>query len=128
MLRPRAVRSLLLDVAGLRAEAGEGKGLASGGDPQTLERVVLRQAARRALLVALVDALAIAVLFLLRDRSQSFLVLERSPDAVFTVGVLLVAAHLGFRLAQYLQLRRVLRALDGLPEAAPAEPPASRES
>jgi hypothetical protein len=132
MLRPRAVRSLLLDVAGLRTGTGTGtgeaEGLASGGESETHDRAVLRQSARRALLVALVDALAIALLFLLRDRSRSFLVLERSPDAVFSVGVLLVAMHLGFRLAQALQLRRVLRALDDLPDASPAEQPGARQA
>ena len=126
MLRPRAVRTLLMDVAALRGPAERvPSGEADRGEP---ERASLRQASRRALLVALVDALAIALLFLLRDRSRSFLVLDRSPDAVFTVGVLAVAAHLGFRLAQYLLLRRVLRALEELPaeSGAPASDRAER--
>lgn len=122
MLRPRAIRSLLLDVAALRRSPTE-----SAGGVETLdeERAALRQAARRALLVVVVDALAIAILFAMRDRTRAFLVFDRSPETVFTLGVLLVAIHLGFRLAQYMQLQRVARALDDLPEEPSGSPPAA---
>lgn len=123
VLRPRAVRSILLDVAALRPPA-DAAGTAHGDpgerdDPGDAHLTTIRHAARRALLVAAIDALAIALLFVLRDRSRSFLLLERSPDAVFTLGVLAVAVHLGFRLAQYRQLRRVLWAVAELPRDAP---------
>jgi hypothetical protein len=117
MLRPRAVRALLLDVAALRQQGRE-----AGAAGDDVDEAALRQAARRALLVAAIDALAIVLLFLLRDRSRPFLGLDRSPESVFTIGVLVVAVHLGFRLAQYLQLQRVRRALEALP-AETAIPP-----
>jgi hypothetical protein len=120
MLRTRAVRSLLLDVGAVRPPAME-----ESGPPVDVQhdadRSVVRQAARRALLVVAIDALALSLLFLLRDRGRAFLALERSPDTVFTIGVLVVAAHLGFRLAQYLQLQRIARALDELPADSSGE-------
>ena len=122
MLRPRAIRSLLLDVAALRRPPAESAGTAESLDD---ERAALRHAARRALLVVVVDALAIAILFAMRDRTRAFLVFDRSPETVFTLGVLLVAIHLGFRLAQYMQLQRVARALDDLPEEPSGSPPAA---
>lgn len=122
MLRPRAIRSLLLDVAALRRPHAES---AEGVESLDDERAALRQAARRALLVVVVDALAIAILFAMRDRTRAFLVFDRSPETVFTLGVLLVAIHLGFRLAQYMQLQRVARALDDLPEEPSGSPPAA---
>ena len=122
MLRPRAIRSLLLDVAALRRPHAES---AEGVESLDDERAALPQAARRALLVVVVDALAIAILFALRDRTRAFLVFDRSPETVFTLGVLLVAIHLGFRLAQYMLLQRVARALDDLPEERSGSPPAA---
>jgi hypothetical protein len=126
MLRPRAVRSLLTDVAAVRLRDDE-PGAARGASGP-VARAALRQASRRALLVVAVDALALAVLFLLRDRTRVFLVMDRSTDAVFTVGVLLVAAHLGFRFAQYALIQRVNRALDQLPDETPDEPAPSDRS
>ncbi|HUP22187.1 MAG TPA: hypothetical protein VNB06_04525 [Thermoanaerobaculia bacterium] len=122
MLRSRAVRSLLMEVAGLRPP--EDDDAAAESAPGDAEKGILRQAARRALLVVLIDALALVLLFVLRDRSRSFLQLDRSPDSVFTLGVLVVAVHLGFRLAQVLHLRRVGSALLDLP----AEPPADTKA
>jgi hypothetical protein len=120
MLRPRAIRSLLLEVGAVRPPAMDESGPAVDAQLPA-ERSAVRQAARRALLVVAIDALALALLFLLRDRGRAFLALERSPDTVFTIGVLVVAAHLGFRLAQYLQLQRIERALDELPADSSGE-------
>jgi hypothetical protein len=119
MLRPRAVRSLLMEVAALRPPDDDDPAVESA--PGHAEKGALRQAARRALLVVVIDALALVLLFALRDRSGSFLQLDRSPDSVFTLGVLVVAVHLGFRLAQYLHLRRVGSALLDLPPESPAD-------
>jgi hypothetical protein len=108
-----------MEVAALRPPEDDDPAAESA--PGDAEKELLRQAARRALLVVLIDALALVLLFVLRDRSRSFLQLDRSPDSVFTLGVLVVAAHLGFRLAHYLHLRRVGSALLDLPAESPAE-------
>jgi hypothetical protein len=100
MWRTRAVVNLLLqDVCGLPEEP----------DRPAVE--ILRRARRRALLVVLLDLAALAVLFTLRERERAFLTAS-GGDAIFTLGVLAVAVHAGFRLAQ----ARVLRAVAGLSE------------
>lgn len=105
MLRPAAVRALLLqEIAGLPSETNP---LAA------LDR--LNVAMRRAGLVALVDIGAIAFLLAMADRSVPFLTLGANERTAFTIGVLGVALHAGFRLAQLLTLRAVRRAVESLP-------------
>lgn len=99
---------LVEDVAGVRrppADAGE-------TPDETLRREVeeLARARRRALMVVILDLVAVAVLFAFHDPlSGRFLEPGATERGVFTLGVLLVTAHAGFRLAQYLQLRAVER-------------------
>lgn len=97
MWRTRAVIDLMLEeVAGLPAR--------SEADPEE----VLRRARRRARFVALLDLVALATLFALRDRSGIFLAGE-GIETVFTLGALAVATHAGFRLAQASALTAVER-------------------
>ena len=137
MLRKRAVRSLLVEeVAGLRSllpdEAVAGEGEQGGGDedpapppasPPSAEHLeqeaaaqveALARAERRALAVVVLDWVALAVLFLFRDTAAPFLPFDGSIETVFTVGVLAVAVHSGFRLGQLEKYRAVSRAHEGL--------------
>ncbi len=103
MWRTQAVISTLLeDVAGLRIERQD------RSPPETLER--LRRAERRALRVVGLDWAAVLILLLFRDRSQAFLPLGATIDTVFTLGILAVAVHSGFRLGQLEKLKAVGRA------------------
>lgn len=130
MLRPRAVREMLVEAAGVRvvAPAGvegagvEGEEEAGGEAPERAaeaarlrEREELDRAHRRGVFVAVLDAVAIAVLLLLREEDR-FLVLSRNEETVFTLGVLVVAVHLGFRLSQVLTLGTVRRLHEELTE------------
>jgi hypothetical protein len=91
MLRKRAIRSLLVEqVAGLRL--------------------------REALLMVGLDWIALAVLFLLRDRGATFLPMDGTIETVFTLGVMIVAIHSGFRLGQLEKYRAVARAHEDLLE------------
>lgn len=105
MMRLSAVRSLLLDdIASLgpdRASAAEG-----------LAR--LGRARLRAVLVALLDWVAIAVLFAWRG-DRPFLALGATEEGVFTLGIVAVAIHSGYRLAQAQTLGAIRRALESLP-------------
>lgn len=116
MLRPRAVRALLVEeVAGLRrSEPAPGEpGADAAGEPEAEERRDqerrLVRAGRRALAVAIACAAAVAVLFALRAPARAWLAPGRGEEGAFTIGVLLVTAYAGFRLAQYLHLRTVAR-------------------
>ena len=113
MLRARAVRAILFDLAGLRIEAADDETEAErlAGEGENLERAI-----RRAGLVAALDAGAIVVLFALRDRHSSFLPVGASEETVLTLGVLAIAVHMGFRLAQWMLYRSVRRALEELPD------------
>lgn len=71
---------------------------------------VLQQAERRAKLVVALDWLALAVLFVFRDTAAPFLPFDGTIETVFTLGVLAVAVHSGFRLGQLEKYRAVLRA------------------
>jgi hypothetical protein len=127
MLRPRAVRQMLVEVAGARLDQhpAEGEGTTEAGGGRSLDEVVaaeheagrqaLDRARRRALFTVVFDALAIVVLLVLRD-GERFLTLGRNEDTIFTLGVLAVAVHLGFRLAQLLALGTVRRLHDELGE------------
>lgn len=120
------MRELLVEAAGVRVVApaleeggaGEGhagEGAAEEGAPERAaeaarrrEREELDRAHRRGVFVVALDAAAIVVLLLLREDDR-FLVLARSEETIFTVGVLVVAVHLGFRLAQVLTVATVRR-------------------
>lgn len=69
----------------------------------------LQQAERRAKLVVALDWLALAVLFVFRDTAAPFLPFDGTIETVFTLGVLAVAVHSGFRLGQLEKYRAVLR-------------------
>jgi hypothetical protein len=112
MLRKRAIRSLLVEgVAGLRlaTPAGEAAERALRDEHEALER-----AERKALLMVGFGWLALVALFLLRDRAEPFLPMGATVDTVFTLGVLVVAIHSGFRLGQLEKYRAVRRVWDEL--------------
>lgn len=108
MWRTRAVVSMLVeDIAGLQIPANDP---AEGSLPvEPSEREALDKAKKRARLVVAVDCLALLVLFVFRDSTRPFLPAGRSIETVFTLGVLAVAAHVGFRSAQLQSLRAVER-------------------
>ncbi|MEM7480168.1 MAG: hypothetical protein AAF481_03245 [Acidobacteriota bacterium] len=112
MLRSKAVRALLVEeVGGLRvdrpiAEKGEAPDPAA---ESAAEREALAKASRKALGVALLDLVAVLVLFTFRPAETPFLDPGATEHGVFTLGILLITAHGGFRLAQYLQLRTIGR-------------------
>jgi hypothetical protein len=118
MLRTRVVRELLFEVAGLRRprdldDAGPGEDDEARRVEDLRDEIV--QARKRAILVVVLDAVAVALLLYLRDPARGFLVIGRSEEMVFTIGILLIAGHLGFRLAQLLVLRNLERAWEELP-------------
>lgn len=115
MLRMRAVRALLFDeVAGLRrggarSAAPESAAAASETEERLQQERELDRARRRALVVAVACAAAVVALFVLREPARPWLVPGRGAEGAFAIGVLLVTAYAGFRLAQYLHLRTVAR-------------------
>ena len=101
MWRTRAVLSLLYEeIGGLPHDSEE-----------TPERRAedVRRARRRALMVVALDWLAILVLVLFGDRVP-ILSVGRDEQTVFTLAILVIAAHSGFRLGQLEKLRAVTRA------------------
>jgi hypothetical protein len=130
MLRLRAVRSLLIgEVACLRvvgpeptaeeeAKAGSEDLSAAWAAQEAREREALSRARRRAVLVVCLDAAALLVLFLFRERGQTFLPTGPQEETIFTLGVIVIAVHLGFRLGQYFTYRNVERVVDELGERA----------
>lgn len=125
MLRQRAIRSLLVEeIAGLRLprsedERGEASE-ASAGESEALEaeieREALEKAERRALFAVGVDWLALVVLFLFRDPATPFLPVGPTIETVFTLGVVAVAVHSGFRLGQLEKIRAARRAWEKMLE------------
>lgn len=120
MLRRRAVHSLLFEeVAELRPAASSEalpKSIRdSESDDQERQRAAIDRARKRAALVAALDLLAILILFAFRQRAEPFLVLGGTEQGLFTLGVLAVAVHAGYRLGQRQKLGAVLRAWDTLP-------------
>ena len=116
MWRTRAVLSLLHEeIAGLpRTEAAA---VHPASEDRTSERragddwsEAMGRARRRALIVVAVDWLAILVLVLFGDRALPALSLGPSEATVFTLAILGVATHAGFRLGQLEKLRAVARA------------------
>lgn len=123
MWRTRAVRSLLADVAGLRhlreREAEDADDEAGAGNSDAVEEAAHR-ARRRAWFVIALDWAAILILVLLHQHEAPFLVLDRSEQAVFTLAILAVAVHSGFRLGQAEKYAAVARASRELAERDPA--------
>jgi hypothetical protein len=102
MWRTRAVLSLLHEeIAGLPGDTAE---------TAETRAEALGRARRRALIVVLLDWAAIVALTLLGERVAPTLTLGPTEDTVFTLALLAVAAHSGFRLAQLQTLRAVARA------------------
>ncbi len=105
MLRIEAVEELLFEnVARLRVAA----------DDAEERRYQLWRARQRALLIAVLDWLAIAVLFFWRDPLADFLTLGPGEESVFTVAILAIAVHSGFRLGQRERYGTVAAALRSL--------------
>jgi len=108
MWRTRAVISMLVeDLAGLPLPSDRDEDSATTEGRPELEP--LAKAIRRARLVIAIDWIAILVLFIFRDPSRPFLPGGQSIETVFTLGVLVVAAHSGFRWAQLDRYQAVLR-------------------
>ena len=106
MWRTRAVLSLLHEeIAGLPYDAQE--------TPE-MRAETMRRARRRALIVIVLDWVAILILVLFGDRALPMLTFGASEHSVFTLAILAVAAHSGFRLGQLEKLRAVARAGDRL--------------
>lgn len=113
MWRTRAIVSTLIeDVAALRHQT-------PGSDPEPSGLELLDRAKKRARLVVALDWIALAVLFVFRDPGRAFLPAGPSVEAVFTLGVLAVAVHSGFRLGQLEKLAAVERACRELLERDP---------
>ena len=108
MWRTRAVISMLVeDIAGLPLPSDRDEDSSPSEGRPELEP--LARAIRRARLVIAVDWIAILVLFVFRDPSRPFLPGGQSIETIFTLGVLAVAAHSGFRWAQLDRYQAVQR-------------------
>lgn len=131
MWRTRAVRHLLIsEVGGIRVVEREQEAVA---DEEAEDRShislpvlgeaeeALGQARRRAAIVVVLDVVAILALLLLGggDGPLSQLTLGRSEQTVFTIAILLLAAHAGFRLGQLEKYNAVARANEELTERDP---------
>ena len=107
MLRLRAVRSMLVEeVGGLRGAAVESDTPEEVGGR---EREALTRASRRALFYVALDLAAVTALFILREPATAFLTPGASEEGIFTLGILAIVAHAGYRFAQYRHLRTVAR-------------------
>ncbi len=94
MWRTRAVLSMLLeDVGGLRS-----------ADEESLDKE-----RRRCRWVIGIDWLAIILLVASHDHAAAQLAFGGTPQMVFTLGILAVAVHSGFRLGQLEKLNAVAR-------------------
>ena len=112
MWRTRAIVSMLLeDVAALRISRtgarGEDSVPATEQVPLGLE--LLEGARKRARLVVAFDWIALLLLFIFRDQGRAFLPTGPSVEVLFTLGILAVAVHSGFRLGQLEKLGSVKR-------------------
>ena len=111
MWRTRAVERMLAeDIAGLPRPDGAGDDDTARGD--------LEIALRRAWRAVIVDWVAVAALLTLRFGEAPLVNLGPGVDAVFAIGVLLIATHAGFRLGQLEKLRCVERLLQELEQRA----------
>lgn len=111
MWRTHAVLALLYeDVAGLPHDAAE----TLAGRKEAMAR-----ARRRGLIVVTLDWLAILVLVAFGQRAVPMLSLGPGEQTVFTLAILAVATHAGFRLGQLEKLRAVTRAGERLARREP---------
>ena len=102
------VRSLLIrDVGGVRVPRPP----EDPAERANEERHFLDKAMSRAALVAALDWIGIILLFVFREKGRELLPAVASPDLVFTLGILLIAAHSGFRLGQLEKYRAVSEAV-----------------
>ncbi len=114
VFRTRAVKHLLLeDIAGIPQGGRDHR-----GDPKPPEfddsKKLLERARRRALLVVAMDWIALLVLVYARTQGGQLLDIGPSEDTIFSLGLLAIATHSGFRLGQLEKLNTVGRALDDL--------------
>jgi len=107
MLRIQAVRSLLATAVA---------GVADSQTDPSAELEALHAARRRAGAIAVLDWVAILILVLWRSGGSSFLPTGTSPEGLFSLGILAVATHAGFRLGQREKFDAVLRTIRELPE------------
>ena len=111
MWRTQAVLSMLHeDVAGLPRDEAE-----TPAD----RAAAMARARRRAVIVVCLDWLAILVLVLFGERALPLLRLGPGEQTVFTLAILAVATHAGFRLGQLEKLRAVARAGERLADHDP---------
>jgi len=94
MWQTRAVLAHLLEAAGLGS-----RGADRPLEPDDVAAVV-RSARRRAGLAVALDWAAILLLLLLADGPARALTLGPTPQTVFSLGLLAVAIHSGYRLAE----------------------------
>ena len=111
MWRTNAVISMLVeDVAELRIVASPEVPSEQGEAPTDRPQMeALAKARRRAILVSLVNWIALVILLAFHSGPQPFLPFGPSTDTVFTLGVLAVAMHSGFRLGQARTYKAVSR-------------------
>ncbi len=124
MFRRRAIESLLIEeVAGIagprgrlprenetREASGEGNALAA---PVPVGREDLAESEKKALRLVGVCWVALLVLLIFHSGPRPFLSFE-GVDAVFSLGVLVIAVYSGFRLGQWEKYRSVRRSLEDL--------------
>ena len=118
MWRTNAVISMLVeDVAELQvvAPADEPPGQ-EGVATERPEIEALTKAKRRAILVSLIDWIALVILLAFHSGPRPFLPLGPSTDTVFTLGALAVAMHSGFRLGQARTYKAISRVSEELLE------------
>ena len=108
--RTRAIRSFLVeDVAALRPAE----------ETAVEARRALQAASRKGRGVAGFDLAALLVLIWVRSATPPVLELGRSAEALFSLGLLAIAVHCGFRLGQLEKYRAVERTLDELERRDP---------
>jgi hypothetical protein len=115
MWRKAAIRTMLIDdLCSLRPR----------GEPSPPEEphqpdLRLQKAQRKSALIVAVDWLALLILFALHSDPDPWLAFGPQVETVFTIGVLAVAVHSGFRLGQLEKLRATARVLDDLDSRSP---------
>lgn len=81
-----------------------------------VDAAAVKKARRRGLLVVFFDWFALVVLLLWRDPRGPQAGLSAGETLLFTLGLLAVAVHSGYRLAQVHQLSRIERLVEDLEE------------
>jgi hypothetical protein len=112
MWRKAAIRTMLLDeLCSLRPRGGP----STPEDPPQPDRR-LQKARRRATVIVALDWMALVILLFFRSGEEPWLSFGPQEETVFTIGVLAVAIHSGFRLGQLEKLRATARVLEDLDE------------